>query len=340
LKGIYALTPDGLLHEQVMTTGADFAPPVKFLPPASDAASALNFADHMIYAVAGASCANAATRVSAIDLASGDYSVDSLSAGKVRALASTGVPLTPDGAAIVVTDSGASDSTADVPPASVVSISKEMKVQDWYTPTGGMASYKNVSPAVFEYKGKQFIVAPGKQGGVALLDAASLGGVDHHTPLFESAPFTKAGEKHSWDGFAVSQDKAGATWIFASISAGLAMPDGVQGNGTASHGGIVAFKINDANGELALTPAWVSQDMVNPAPPSIANGLVVALAGGDASTHAVLHVFNAATGAEIYSSKDLIPTYSQLSGVSIGDSHAFFTDHDNVLYSFGIGLEH
>ena len=36
-KGIYVLTPDGMLHEQVMTTGADFAPPVKFLPAPTEA---------------------------------------------------------------------------------------------------------------------------------------------------------------------------------------------------------------------------------------------------------------------------------------------------------------
>jgi hypothetical protein len=89
-----------------------------------------------------------------------------------------------------------------------------------------------------------------------------------------------------------------------------------------------------------LDPVWVSQDMVNPAPPRIANGVVIALAGGNASNHAKLLVLNAATGAELYSSKDQIPTYTQLSGVSVGDGHAFFTDRDNVLYSFGIGMEH
>src|SRR5262252_73450 len=35
LKGIYVLTADGMLHEQVMNTGADFAPPVRFLPAAN-----------------------------------------------------------------------------------------------------------------------------------------------------------------------------------------------------------------------------------------------------------------------------------------------------------------
>ena len=80
--------------------------------------------------------------------------------------------------------------------------------------------------------------------------------------------------------------------------------------------------------------------MVNPAPPRIANGVVIALAGGNASTHASLHVLNASTGAELYSSKDEIPTDAPLAGVSVGDGHAFFTDRNNVLYSFGIGMEH
>ena len=67
---------------------------------------------------------------------------------------------------------------------------------------------------------------------------------------------------------------------------------------------------------------------------------VVALSGGDASTHATLYMLNAATGEELYSSKDEVPASAPFSGVSIGDSHAFFTDRNNVLYSFGIGLEH
>ncbi len=49
LKGFYVLTADGMLHEQVMTTGADFAPPVKFLPSANGAAYGLNFITKTAY---------------------------------------------------------------------------------------------------------------------------------------------------------------------------------------------------------------------------------------------------------------------------------------------------
>ena len=341
LKGIYVLTPDGMLHEQVMTTGADFAPPVKFLPAADASAFGLNFEDKMIYTATGHGCGGVPNGLWAINLASPDYTVASYPSQQVRPLALSGPAITPDGNSIVVTGAGTSDSNSGVYAGSVVSVARDMKVADWYTPAGGMASYESVSPATFTYKEKQLVVAPGKDGSLALLDAALLGGADHHTPLFETPPVTKAGEKHGWDGFATWQDKEGAFWAFASISTGITLNDSaVKLNGPTTHGGVVAFKIAETDGKFALNPVWVSEDMVNPAPPRIANGVVIALSGGNPSTHAKLFVLNAATGAELYSSKDEIPSYADLSGVSVGDSHAFFTDHDNVLYSFGIGLEH
>ena len=48
----------------------------------------------------------------------------------------------------------------------------------------------------------------------------------------------------------------------------------------------------------------------------------------------------AATGKELYASGSEITTYAHMSGVSVGDAHAFFTTHDGTLYSFGIGIEH
>src|SRR5260370_3518397 len=48
LKGIYVLTPDGMLHEHVVTTRADFAHPVRFLPAAHASALALKFHDKVI----------------------------------------------------------------------------------------------------------------------------------------------------------------------------------------------------------------------------------------------------------------------------------------------------
>ncbi len=344
LKGIYLLTPDGMLHEQVMTTGADFAPSVRFLPAANGRAYGLNFTDNTIYTATGRGCSDVANGVWAIDLTSAEYPVASYTTHSVRPLALSGPVITSEGSAVFVTGfevHGQSGAAPDAHAGSVISLAKDMKVEDWYTPERRMARYEGVSPAMINYKDKEFVVAPGEDGTLALLDAASLGGADHHTPVFQTPPISKPGERHGWDGFASWQDKSGTTWVFASISAGVSFHDSATRlNGPTPHGAIVAFRVEDASGRPALNPVWASQDMINPAPPRVANGVVIALSGGSTTTHARLYALNAATGAELYSSKDQIPTYTRLSGVSIGDGHAFFTDHENVLYSFGIGMEH
>jgi len=169
---------------------------VKFLPAADASAFGLNFEDKMIYTATGHGCSGVPNGLWAINLASPDYTVASYPSQQVRPLALSGPAITPDGNSIVVTGAGTSDSNSGVYAGSVVSVAKDMKVADWYTPAGGMASYESVSPATFTYKEKQLVVAPGKDGSLALLDAASLGGADHHTPLFETPPVAKAGEKH------------------------------------------------------------------------------------------------------------------------------------------------
>ena len=220
-----------------------------------------------------------------------------------------------------------------------------MKVKDWYTPEVGMATLsRRLSDHLHATrKASSLVVAPGKDGSIALLDAASLGGSDHHTALAEAAPLSKSGEKHGWDGFAASwQDKDGTACGFTHPSQ-QRIPALMNGK-TNTHGAPVAVAFKEVDGAAdkfspdsshGFQRTWSIQPR-----PRIANGIVVTLAGGDASTHAILRVLNAATGAELFSSKDQIPTYTELSGVAVGDSHAFFTDHDNVLYSFGIGLEH
>lgn len=338
LKGIYVLAGDGMLHEQVMTTGADFGPPQKFLPNANATPFGLNILGKTIYTATGRGCGGVPNGVWAIDMTSANYPVTSFLSQKVRPLTLTGPIIAPDGSSYIITGSGASD--ADAHPNSVVALGSDLKVKDWYT-AGAEANIQNVSPVTFLYKGKQLLVAPGKDGSFVLLDAAALGGADHHTALSTTSSFFKAGEKHIWDGLSAWTDKDGTTWVFASLSGGItANNSAAKMNGSPTHGGVVAFRVEDADQVPVLIPAWVSNNMTNPTPPRIANGVVIVLSGGNASTHAILYVLDAMTGAVLYSSKDTIPTYTRFSGVAVGDSHAFFTDHDGTLYSFGIGLEH
>ena len=332
LKGIYALTNDGMLHGQVLTTGADYGPAVKFLPCGGGCVrKELSLIGKTIYTVTSHNCGGVPNAVWAMDMTTESYPISSYATQKGSALALSG-PTLSGTAAYVVTGSGAEQAN------SVVGIDpKEMKAQDWYTPSSGKLG--NVTPVAFTYKNKKLIAAPGPDGSFVLLDAESLGGADHHTPLFQTEKISSA-KDGVWDSLAMWQDATGNGWVLASVSGPVVATKFAVKNGAVTHGAVVAFRVEESDGKMALTPEWVSQDMVNPSAPRLANGVVVGLSQGDASTNATLLVLDGASGKQLFTSGNSIPTYAHLAGVSIGDSHVFFTTHDNTLYSFGIGIEH
>jgi outer membrane protein assembly factor BamB len=338
LRGVYAVTSDGYIHEQIMATGLDYAPPVKFLGAQSGSSFALNMNDKVVYTATGQGCRNVPNAVWSIDLNTPDYPVNSYKTQKISLAGLSGPAIGRDGTAYVVTGSGPA-----APPVyanSVVALTaKELKVKDWYTPSS--AKGLSASPIAFVDKEKELIAAPGADGGLVLLDSASLGGADHHTPLAQTSRLSKGAKRGAWEGLATWQDKSGAYWVLASID-GPVEPGTkfANNNGPSTHGSIVAFHVEEKDGHTTLTPSWISRDLINPAPPVIANGVVFALEGGNASGHATLYALDAATGKQLYTSGDAIQTYSRLAGVSVGDGHVFFTTHDNTLYSFGIPLEH
>ena len=337
-KGIYVVTSDGYIHEQIMATGLDYASPVKFLPAPNGSSFGLNMNDKVVYAATGQGCRNVPNALWSIDLNTPDYPVNSYKTQKISLAGLSGPAIGRDGTAYVVTGSGPA-----APPVyanSVVALSaKDLKPKDWYTPSS--AKQLSAAPLAFVYKEKELIAAPGADGGLVLLDSASLGGADHHTPLAQTGKLSKGAKRGAWEGLATWQDKSGAVWVLASID-GPVEPGTkfANDNGPASHGSIVAFKVEEQDGHTTLTPVWISRDLINPAPPVIANGVVFALEGGKASGHATLYALDAATGKQLYTSGDAIQTYSHLAGMSVGDGHVFFTTHDNTLYSFGIPLEH
>jgi outer membrane protein assembly factor BamB len=326
LRGVYAVTSDGYIHEQIMATGLDYAPPVKFFPAPNGSSFGLNINDKVVYTVAGSGCHNVANAVWSIDLNTPDYAVSSYKTEKVSLGGFTGPAIGRDGTVYV--DTG-----------SVLALgAKDLKVKDSYAPAA-IGKAPNAGPVVFTYKEKELIAALVGDGTLVLLDSASLGGADHHTPLAQTEKLSKGAKRGAWESLASWQDKSGASWVFASISGPVEQDVKFAAtNGPAPHGSIVAFKVEEKDGKMSLTPAWISRDLVNPAPPAIANGVVFALEAGGA--HATLYALDAATGKQLYASGDAIGTSTHLAGMSIGDGHVFFTTRDNTLYSFGIPLEH
>jgi hypothetical protein len=248
--------------------------------------------------------------------------------------------------------------------------SKDLSVADYYTPANHrFLSHKDldmsaISPTVFSFQDREIVAGGGKEGVLYLLDAKSLGGADHQSPLFRSPKYTNeelnlAG-RGFWGSLASWQDAAGVRWLYAPAQGPqvTGSPEFKQGNGPAPHGSIMAFKVEAQNSKVVLTPVWKSRDMAVPEPPIIANGVVYALSNGEntqsihasgrlmtsqerASTptgNAVLYAFDAVTGKELFSSGKSMPGFAHFTGLAIANGHIYVTTYDNILYSFGLGM--
>jgi outer membrane protein assembly factor BamB len=99
--------------------------------------------------------------------------------------------------------------------------------------------------------------------------------------------------------------------------------------------------------------------MSAPEPPIVANGVVYALSSGEntqsihesgrlltsaerASTpsgRATLYAFDAKTGQELFSSGNSMAGFSHFSGLALANGHIYAVTYENVLYSFGLGIE-
>src|ERR1700677_3479825 len=200
LRGVYVLTGDGYLHEQIMATGLDYAPPVKFFPAPGGSSFGLNINDKFVYTAAGPGCKNVADAVWALDMNTPDYTVSNYKVQKLSLAGSAGPAIGHDGTAYITTGSGADDPAAGLYANSVVALNqKDLKVKDWYTPADAAKSKTlNATPVVLTLKDKELIVAPGKDGTLVLLDSASLGGSDHHTALAQTDHVAKPAKRAVW----------------------------------------------------------------------------------------------------------------------------------------------
>ncbi len=125
-----------------------------------------------------------------------------------------------------------------------------------------------------------------------------------------------------------------------------------RGSGREHHG----IQSRRQNGKPELSPAWRSVNMMAPDPAVIANGVVYALATGDATRQvasgggilsskerlaetkpAVLHAFDAQTGKELFSSGSTLKSFAHFSGLAVAEGRVFATTFDGKLHCFGLG---
>jgi putative pyrroloquinoline-quinone binding quinoprotein len=334
---VFAISSGGMVHLMNPQVGTDQIPPVKFLPPNARVVGSI-LVDNVMYAATTGHCGGAANGVWAVDLVGPDKAVktfDTRGAGVAGAVAPT---FGTDGAMYIATGSG------DSPVANaVVSLNaKTLEQKDWFT--AGAMPFTS-APVVFQYKGKDLIVAANKDGRLYVLDSASIGGADHRTPLYKTAEFTAAPGDVA--GLASWVDSAGTRWVVATTSGPVSADAKIaMSNGTVSTGALVAFTVTDNNDAPTLQPQWVSADIKGPLTPAVINGVVFALGAGDAAgaraqrpAPAVLYALDGATGKQLWTSGTTITAPAHSAGPSGGDSQVYVVADDGTLYAFGMPAE-
>jgi outer membrane protein assembly factor BamB len=161
-------------------------------------------------------------------------------------------------------------------------------------------------PVVFT-EGDRTLVAATTSMSLYVVDAASF------APVVRTEP--QANVRFTGDGVTTWRDAAGTRWLLTSGS-----------------GATIAY----AFGGNAVTERWRRQ-LVNPRTPIVVNGVVFALASGNANSNAVLYALEPVTGKDLWSSGTTI-TSTASSGLSAGTGQVYVVTSDNTVYAFGIPL--
>jgi outer membrane protein assembly factor BamB len=302
---VFSVAADGLLRGLIPDTGDLALAPARLLP-ANATATGLIWTDGFVYAATSNTCGGASTAVYAMDFMAEKKPVTTWQSNGAPII---GLALGFDGTIYASTGAGSSEYANSV----VALEGKTLKLKDWLKHESAFTS----TPVVFSEGDRQY-VAVTSDTQLYVLDAVSLGGVSHQTPLFVTQH--AANVRFSSDGIATWRDATGARWILAEVS-----------------GAIGAFKVTDQGGALSVERVWTSRNMPAPRTPIIVNGVVFALAGGNSGANAALYALDPSSGKELWNSGTTITSVVS-AGLSAGTGQIYVVTADNTVYAFGIPL--
>jgi hypothetical protein len=298
--------------------------------------------DTTLYATTTGNCGGAPNAVWAIDLASEGKPVVSWKSnggpivGRL-AFATNGTILVAVGPGTV---------TGDGKVNAIVSLDpRTLQVKDWFTQPGVEFV---TGPSVFKQGEREVVAAATKDGKVLLLDAASLGGANHSTPLAASAAAlaTVAGNAlATWQELTIAAAAAPAAPATTTPPAGgFAAPTppappvvtyGTRWILAPTASGIVALKVNEAGGSLTLERGWSAANLASPETPIVVNGVVFALSTGRPAAPAVLKAFQGTTGKLLWDSKTTMKSPASPGSFWSALSQIYVGTNDGTLHTFG-----
>jgi PQQ-like domain len=361
---IYLLTSDGKLRGLSIVNGEDRIPPTDFAPPHARTWS-LNLIDGVMYTPIARGCGGTISNFAAMDLNNPAHP-------QVHYYTSIGRPAGGWGrGGLVRGPKGVYGQTADGPydPAagkfgnSVVALNaKDLRLLDSFTPSNWQflntkdLDLGSASPIVFPFQKWQLVATSSKEAVIFLLDANSLGGADHHTPLHQSRwgnDDQQLWGRGVWGSMASWQDSEAQRWLLVPMW-GPPAKSAAKFQfeyGPSDKGSVMAFKLGVENEKPTLIPVWMSRDMHVPDPPLVANGVVFVVATGENTrqggffppevrakpvSHAIFYALDAATGKELYSSGNLIDSWAHFGGLAISKGRLYFCTQDGRVHAFGI----
>lgn len=332
-----------------LVSGKDVRRPAPFLPAGARFSDLIAINDR-VYAATSNGCGGAADGIWSIDISSDTKPVVSWKTNGGSPIGS--VAFATNGTAIVAIGPGTG--TAGGYANAIVALDpKSLVVMDWFKRPGVEFA---APPVLFREAGKDIAAVTTKDGRVLLLDAASLGGTNHDTPLFASASLTGgaamfAGQSPAmWEERAATAPVAGTApapspptenasrWLLIPVTASLPAALGAAGNGAVSNGAILGVKLAHESGKFSAEPTWISQNIPAPLTPIVVNGVAFA-AAGPLNAPAAVYALDGPTGKPLWNSETAIT--SPLSGRSfwVGSGHVFVGTLDGTVYAFGFAME-
>ena len=356
---VYAVSSDGILHVLGLPSGKDIQRPAEFVP-ANARWSDTIAVNTTLYATTTGNCGGAPNAVWAIDLES--------DAKPVVSWKSNGGPIVgrlafaSDGTVLAAIGPGTA--TGDGKVNAIVSLDPNtLQVRDWFAQPGVEFV---TGPTVFKHNDRDIVAAATTDGRVLLLHAASLGGPNHSTPLHASTPLSAGASIRAarssitgnalatWQELTITPPPAPAPAPAPTTPGGTPPPAGPPAPPappTVTYGsrwilapvptGVVAFKLVETGGSMALERGWEAQHLTAPETPIVVNGVVFALASGRPSTPAgrgtpaVLHAYEGTTGKALWNSKGAMTTFASPGSFWSAMSQVYVGTSDGSLHAFG-----
>ncbi len=365
---LYTLAENGALYGLDMGSGNVRFGPAQFVPPFAKAWS-LNLFGNRIYTTLAQGCGGSLSGFYSMEISDRHRPV-------VRQLLlsnTTTGGIWGRGGPVIGENGRVYGSTADGPfnprfgdySNSVVAASLgELELADHFVPSNHWELYRRdldfgaASPVWFGWQGYNLLASGAKEGVLYLLDADSLGGRDHQTPLLEGIRLGNDPRSSTsfgiWGGLSTWRSDDGRTWLYVPMygPASTSAPEFPLSHGPSPDGSVMAFEVvaEERSGKPRLKAAWISQNFKVPEPVALANGVAFVLANGENVNQrdsvegrqttnnqpAVLYALDALTGEELFNSGNAMGTWVHFSGLAIAEAQIYAVDYDSVVYCFAL----